>query len=63
MSREYYKDMPYDQCNVDYVVDSLCNYDREKPVIVWMGGKRYYIEEVDTYGHLPELIIGKEVTK
>ena len=53
--------MPYDQCSVDYVVDSLCNYDREKPVIVWMGGKRYYVEEVDTFGHLPELIIGKEV--
>lgn len=63
MSREYYADMPYDKCNVEYVVDSLCNFDPEKPVLIWMNGKQYYIEEVDTYGHLPELIIGKEVTK
>ncbi len=61
MSRQYYQYMPYDQCNVEYVMDSLKNYGPEKPVIVWMGGKAYYIEEVDTFGQLPELIIGKEV--
>jgi hypothetical protein len=61
MSRETYAGMPYDKCSVDYVVDSLCNYDPEKPVVVWFNGKRYYIEEVDNFGHLPELIIGKEV--
>ena len=61
MSKGYYGDMPYDKCNVDYVVDSLCNYDREKLVIVWIKGKRYYVEEVDCFGHLPELIVGKEV--
>lgn len=63
MSREYYKDMPYDKCNVEYVMDSLGNFDLEKPVIIWHNGKQYYVEEVDSYGFLPELILGKEVTK
>ncbi len=61
MSRETYADMPYDKCNVDYVVDTLCYYQPDTLVTVWFQGKRYYVEEVDATGHMPELIIGKEI--
>ena len=61
MGKPYYKEMPYDRCNVEYVMDSLSNFDPDILVTVWFNGKQYYIEEVDTFGNLPELIIGKEV--
>ena len=61
MTRSTYSDMPYDKCNVDYIVDSLGYYEPDTLVTVWFQGKKYYVEEIDCFGARPELIIGKEV--